>query len=279
MYTTSREMVRKAKQNGYAVPAFNAEDLEMIQAIISACEEMKSPVIIQTTPSTLKYMRTFEASAIVKALAERTGIPVSLHLDHGSSYELCRQALEDGYSSIMIDGSKLSLDENIELTARVVKLADTYGVPVEGELGTIGGKEDSLEGEVQYTRPEEAVRFEKETGVAMFAAAIGTKHGFYKGEPHLNFELLEEINRRVSVPVVLHGGSGIPDDMIRRAVNIGIAKLNVATELRYAATQAVRKALLDESVIDPKKFMGPARDAVRELCMEKIKLCGSEGKA
>ncbi len=136
---------------------------------------------------------------------------------------------------------------------------------------------------LEYVRELKAlgisVRFEKETGVAMFAAAIGTKHGFYKGEPHLNFELLEEINRRVGVPVVLHGGSGIPDDMIRRAVNTGIAKLNVATELRYAATQAVRKALLDESVIDPKKFMGPARDAVRELCMEKIKLCGSEGKA
>ena len=279
MYVTSREIVREAKRKGYAVPAFNAEDLEMIQAIIAAGEEMRSPIIIQTTPSTLKYMRTFEAAAIVRAEAERASIPVSLHLDHGDSYELCEQALKDGYSSIMIDGSKLSLDENIELTKKVVRLAEAYGVPVEGELGTIGGKEDSLEGEIQYTRPDEAKMFEEETGVDMFAAAIGTKHGFYKGEPKLNFELLKEISDTVKIPLVLHGGSGIPDEMIVRAVRTGISKLNVATELRFAATQKVREVLADKTIIDPKKFMGPAREAVKELCKEKIKLCDSKGRA
>ncbi|MBR3564060.1 MAG: class II fructose-bisphosphate aldolase [Clostridia bacterium] len=278
MYIPSIVNVEKAHMGGYAVPAFNAEDLEMVQGILEACEEMRSPVIIQTTPSTLKHFHTYEASALVRKLAERTDIPVSLHLDHGSSLDLVREALDEGYNSVMIDGSALSLRDNTALTKEAVSIAAPYGATVEGELGTIGGKEETSN-VISYTDPDEAVLFAEETGVHMFAAAIGTVHGFYKGLPKLNFGLLREIRERIDVPLVLHGGSGIPDDMVKKTIELGIAKVNIATELRFEATKAVREALKDEKIMDPKKFMGPARKAVKEICIRKILLCGSEGKA
>lgn len=279
MYATSKEMITKAKnEGGWAVPAFNAENLEMVQAIVAAAEEMRSPVMIQTTPSTVKYLTLHQAYAMVKAEADHATVPVCLHLDHCESYEGVAAALNAGYSSVMIDASKLPFEDNIATTIKVVADAKKLGIPVESELGTVGGKEDGLTAGISYTDPDEAVEFAERTNIDMFAVAIGTAHGFYKGEPKLNFELLAELRRRIDMPFVLHGGSGIPDEMVRRTIEGGICKVNFATELRAAATKAVRAALADEKIIDPKKFMGPAREAVKQLCIEKILLCGSQNK-
>lgn len=279
MYVTSKDMIYNARKGGYAVPAFNAENLEMVQAIVAAAEKMNSPVMIQTTPSTVKYMTLRQAVAMVKAEAEAAKVPVSLHLDHCESYEGVMDAVEAGYSSVMIDASKLPYEENIAVTRKVVEDAHAKGITVEAELGTVGGKEDGHSADIAYTDPDEAIDFFSRTGVDIFAVAIGTAHGFYKGEPKLNFELLEKLAAAIEAPLVLHGGSGIPDEMIRRTIELGINKVNFATELRAAMTVAVREALKDEGIIDPKKFMGKGREAVIDLCCHKIKLCGSDGKA
>jgi len=279
MYVTSKDMIYAARKGGYAVPAFNAENLEMVQAIVAAAEKMNSPVMIQTTPSTVKYMTLRQAVAMVKAEAEVAKVPVSLHLDHCESYEGVMDAVEAGYSSVMIDASKLPYEENIAVTRKVVEDAHAKGITVEAELGTVGGKEDGHSADIAYTDPDEAIDFFSRTGVDIFAVAIGTAHGFYKGEPKLNFELLEKLAKAIEAPLVLHGGSGIPDEMIRRTIDLGINKVNFATELRAAMTASVREALKDEAIIDPKKFMGPGRNAVIDLCCHKIKLCGSDGKA
>ena len=280
MYTTSKDMILKAREGGYAVPAFNAENMEMVQAIVEAAEEMNSPVMIQTTPTTVNYITREMAFAMVKTVADKAKVPVALHLDHCEKYEDVVAAMEAGYSSVMIDASKLPYEENVEVTKKVVEAAKNYGATVEAELGTVGGKENNVKSaSVIYTDPDEALDFSERTGVDIFAVAIGTAHGFYKGEPKLNFELLDTIRHTVKVPLVLHGGSGIPDEMIRRTVELGISKVNFATELRAAMTEAVRVALEDGSIIDPKKFMGKGRTAVKELCIHKIKLCGSDGKA
>ena len=279
MYTTSKEMILAAQRGGYAVPAFNFENMEMVQAILAAAEETGSPVLLQTTPSTIKYMTLRQAYAMVKAEADAVRVPVSLHLDHCESYEGVCAALEAGYSSVMIDASKLDFEENIALTQKTVQAARERGVPVEAELGTVGGKEDGHSAAIAYTDPAQAVDFFQRTGVDLFAVAIGTAHGFYKGEPKLDFELLQTIAGLISAPLVLHGGSGIPDEMIKKTIELGICKVNFATELRAAMTTAVRQALEDEGIIDPKKFMGPGREAVRQLCIHKIKLCGSDGRA
>ena len=279
MYTTSKEMILKAREGRYAVPAFNAENMEMVQAIVAAAEEMRSPVMIQTTPTTVKYITREMAYAMVKAEADKATVPVALHLDHCEHYEDVVAAMEVGYSSVMIDASKIPYEENVAVTAQVVEAAKAFGATVEAELGTVGGKEDGHSADVIYTDPDQALDFATRTGVDIFAVAIGTAHGFYKGEPKLNFELLAKLREMIAVPLVLHGGSGVPDEMIRRTIELGISKVNFATELRAAMTAAVREALTNESMIDPKKFMGPGRDAVKALCIHKIKLCGSDGKA
>lgn len=278
-YVTSKEMLLKAQKGGYAVPALNAENLEMIQAIIEAASETNSPVIIQTTPSTVKYLTLDEAYAMVYAMASKASVPVCLHLDHCESFEGVMQAIKAGYSSVMIDGSKSDFETNVGLTKKVVSSAHAMSVPVEAELGTVGGKEDSLSGHVAYTDPDKAVEFAANTGIDIFAVAIGTSHGIYKAEPKLDFDLLKKINQRISIPLVLHGASGIPDGMIKETIKYGICKVNFATELRIAATKAVRLALNDTEMFDPKKYLGPARQAVKELAISKIKLCGSENKA
>lgn len=278
-YVTSKEMLLKAQKGGYAVPALNAENLEMIQAIIEAASETNSPVIIQTTPSTVKYLTLNEAYAMVYAMANKASVPVCLHLDHCESFEGVMQAIKAGYSSVMIDGSKSDFETNISLTEKVVSSAHAMSVPVEAELGTVGGKEDSLSGHVAYTDPDKAVEFAEKTGIDIFAVAIGTSHGIYKAEPKLDFDLLKKIKQRISIPLVLHGASGIPDDMIKETIKCGICKVNFATELRIAATKAVRLALTDTEMFDPKKYLGPARQAVKELAISKIKLCGSKNKA
>ncbi len=272
-------MILKAREGRYAVPAFNAENMEMVQAIVAAAEEMRSPVMIQTTPTTVKYITREMAYAMVKAEADKATVPVSLHLDHCEHYEDVVAAMKVGYSSVMIDASKIPYEENVAVTAKVVEAAKPFGATVEAELGTVGGKEDGHSADVIYTDPDQALDFATRTGVDIFAVAIGTAHGFYKGEPKLNFELLAKLREMIAVPLVLHGGSGVPDEMIRRTIELGISKVNFATELRAAMTAAVREALTNESMIDPKKFMGPGREAVKALCIHKIKLCGSDGKA
>ena len=280
MYTSSIDMIKKAQAGHYAVPAFNAENLEMIQAIVRAAEEMNSPVIIQTTMPTVKYITPDAMYAMVKTFADKASVPVALHLDHCTDFDAVMVAIKSGYSSVMFDGSKLSFEENIRLTKQVVETAKPMGITVEAELGAIGGKEDNVESkESIYTDVGEAKEFVEKTGVDILAIAIGTAHGFYKGEPKLDFDRIEEIGKTVSAPLVLHGGSGVPEESVKKAISLGMSKVNFATELRAAATAGARAVLKDESVIDPKKFMGEARERVVALCKEKIKMCGSENKA
>lgn len=279
----TREMFEKAQKGKYAIGAFNAENMEMVQAIVEAAEELNSPVMIQTTPSTLQYADTDIFFGMVNAAAKNAKVPVALHLDHGNSYELCEQALRSGYTSVMIDGSKLPFEENVALCAKVVETAHAAGKPVEAELGTIGGKEDSLvvlDKDALYTNPQQAKEFVERTGIDSLAVAIGTAHGFYKGEPKLDFDRLEEIRGVVSIPLVLHGASGVPDEAVRKAVSLGICKVNFATELRVAFSDGVKEALAaDGGIYDPKKYNKVGRKNVKELVMGKIKVCGSEDRA
>lgn len=280
MFVSSIKMIEKAQKEKYAVPAFNAENLEMVQAIIAAAESMNSPVIIQTTPPTAKYLTEDEAYAMVYALAKKSTVPVALHLDHCTEFDGVMRAIRAGYTSVMIDASKLSFEDNIKLTKKVVEVAKPMGITVEAELGKVGGKEDNIESaDSMYTDPCEAKVFAEKTGVDILAVAIGTAHGFYKGEPKLDFERIEKIAKMVSAPLVLHGGSGIPEESVKRTIALGMSKVNFATELRAAATEGVREVLCDDGVIDPKKYMGKAREKVFNLCVEKIKMCGSENKA
>lgn len=278
MLVSSFEMIKKAQKEGYAVPAFNAENMEMIQGILEAAEECKSPVIIQTTPPTVKYITPELMAAMVGEEANKLSIPVALHLDHCDNFNDVMKAIKAGYTSVMYDGSKKSFKENSETTKKIVEIARPMGITVEAELGTIGGKEDSVSAEIQYTAVEDAVKFVQETDVSILAIAIGTAHGFYKGEPKLDFNRLEEIEKNIDTPLVLHGGSDVPDEKVKKAISLGIAKVNFATELRAAATAGVRVVLEDDSVIDPKKYMGRARENVKELCIQKINLCGSVNK-
>ncbi len=279
MFVTSLEMIKKAREGKYAVPAFNAENMEMVKAIVEAAEKASSPVMIQTTMPTVKYIGEETAVAMARAAAERASVPVALHLDHCTSFDGVMRALRAGYTSVMIDGSKLPFEENAELTRRVVDAAHPMGVTVEAELGTVGGKEDNVSAGIIYTDPDEAKSFVERTGVDILAIAIGTAHGFYKGEPKLDFDRIAVIKDLIDTPLVLHGGSGVPTESVKRAISLGMSKVNFATELRAAMTAAVRDALTDASIIDPKKFMGPGKDAVVALCLDKIEMCGSAGKA
>ncbi len=279
---TSKRMLENAQKGNYAVAAFNIENMEMVQAVLETATELQAPVMIQTTPGTIKYAGVKMLAAMVHAAAKSCPVPVALHLDHGESFDLAVQALHSGYTSIMIDGSKLPFEENIAISKRVVEMSHAVGIPVEAELGKVGGKEDGLvvsDKSATYTDPAEAKEFVKQTELDSLAVAIGTAHGFYKGEPKLDFERLGEIRKVVEVLLVLHGASGVPDDMVRKAIALGISKVNFATELRAALTRGVREALVDQSIIDPKKFMAGGKKAVQEIVKQKINLCGSAGKA
>ncbi len=274
-------MLLDAQEGHYAVPAFNFENMEMLQAVLCAAAAMKSPVILQTTPGTVRYAGLAMLRAMAAAESQKYDIPVALHLDHGNSLQICREALEQKYTSVMIDGSKLDFEHNVGLTRSVTEAASPFQIAVEGELGTVGGKEDDLAvgpGEARYTSPGQAEEFVRRTGVSSLAVAIGTAHGFYKGEPHLNFDRLREIRQKVSVPIVLHGASGLPDESVRRCVELGCCKVNFATELRAAFTEGVREALKDETIYDPKAFMKPGRKDVEDLVKHKIRVCGSAGR-
>jgi len=274
-------MLASALRNGYAVAAFNCENMEMIQAFIAACEEMKAPLILQTTPSTIRYASVEIFWANAAALAKNATIPVALHLDHGSSHKLAEDALAAGYTSIMIDGSHFPLEENIAFTKKAVDFCTKAAVPVEGELGRVGGKEDDLSADgTGYTDPDEALRFVKETGVFSLAIGVGTAHGVYATKPVLKPELISTLKEKLQIPLVLHGASGLEDDVVRDCIARGICKVNIATDFRIAYTQAVRDFLSkDPGCIDPKKFGEAGREAVKKIALERILVCGCQGRA
>ena len=279
---TTKNILKKAQEGHYAIGAFNVENMEMVMAVISAAEEMNAPVIMQTTPSTVKYAGLDYFLANVKVAASSASVPVVMHLDHGSSFDLAAQALRAGYTSIMIDGSHESFEENIALSKAVVDMCKPSGIAVEAELGKVGGKEDDLDGGEgdAYTDPQEAREFVERTGVDSLAIALGTAHGMYKGEPKLDLERLSEIRDVVSVPLVLHGGSGIPDSKVQEAINRGICKVNYATELRIAFTHGVNEYLkANPNEIDPKKYNKAGLEEVKKFVKEKIQVCGCQNKA
>lgn len=278
---TTNEMLLRAQAEQYAVGAFNVENLEMVMAVMQAAEESESPVIMQTTPSTIKYAGLDYYLAMVKTAAERASVPIAIHLDHGDSFSLAMQALRTGYTSIMIDGSHSPFEENIALTRSVVEACAPSGISVEAELGKVGGKEDDLEGGSgnPFTDPTEAEEFVNRTGVNSLAIAIGTAHGLYSGTPKLDFDRLRAIRSRVSIPLVLHGASGVPDEAVRESIMSGICKVNFATELRIAFSDGVKSYLeKDPDVFDPKKYSKVGRENVVRLVKEKIELCGSVHK-
>ena len=279
-YVTSEQMLEAARLGGYAVGAFNAENMEMVQAIVAAAEELRAPVMIQTTPGTLRYAPPAMFAAMVRTAAEAVSVPVCLHLDHGSSFGLCARSIRDGYGSVMIDGSALSFEENVALTKKVTEMAEACGIPVEAELGRVGGKEDDTESDgCGYTDPAEAAEFVLRTGVTSLAIGVGTAHGFYTEKPVLNVRRVSECREAVEVPLVLHGASGLSDEDVRECIRRGISKVNFATELRNAYLQAVRRAVsADPGLYDPKKIGAPAMAAVKEQVMCRIKVCGCDGK-
>ena len=279
---TTKQMLLDAQAGNYAVGAFNVENMEMVMAVMEAAEELKSPVIMQTTPSTIKYASPEMFYANVAAAANNASVPVVMHLDHGSSFELAVHAFRAGYTSIMIDGSHSVFEENIAITKSVVDVCHAGNVPVEAELGKVGGKEDDLDGGNGggYTVPSEAVEFVEKTGIDSLAVAIGTAHGVYKGTPKLDVERLSEIREVVSIPLVLHGTSGVPDEAVKECIRRGICKVNYATDLRIAFSNGVKEYLAaNPDAFDPKKYNAVGREKVKEYVMSKMLVCGSNGRA
>jgi len=281
-----KEMLNIANEKKYAVGQFNLNNLEYTQAILQAAEEERSPVILGVSEGAARYMGGFKVVvAMVKALMEEyeTSVPVAIHLDHGSSFEKCAEAIHAGFTSVMYDGSHLPLEENIANTKKVVELAHIHGVSVEAELGRIGGEEDDLvvdDAEAMYAIPSECDQLVRETNVDCFAPALGSVHGPYKGEPKLGFKEMEEVQKLTGVPLVLHGGTGIPLKDIQRAISLGTAKINVNTENQIQQTKVIREVLNeDKEVYDPRKYMGPGREAIKATVIEKMREFGSSNQA
>jgi fructose-bisphosphate aldolase class II len=309
----SREMFKKAVDGGYAIPAFNFNNMEQMQAIISACVETKSPVILQISKGARQYanqtiLRYMAQGGVEYAKELGFPVPIVLHLDHGDSFELCKNCIEFGFSSVMIDGSKLPYEENCKLTKQVVDYAHQYDVTVEGELGVLAGVEDEVHSDKQqYTRPEEVQDFVGKTGVDSLAVAVGTSHGAYKfkpgQKPQIRLDILHEIEKMLpGFPIVLHGSSsvpqdivaeinqyggkleaaiGIPEDQLREAAKSAVCKINIDSDSRLAMTAAIRKVFVEHpEEFDPRKYLGPARDKMKELYMHKIiNVLGSNGRA
>lgn len=302
---TNKDLMVPARKNGYAIGAFNVQNLESALAIAEAAAEEKSPVIMQITPSVIKYAGLAYITSIVKTAAQLAPVPVAMHLDHGEDFETAAKCIEAGFSSVMIDGSFLSFEDNIALTKRVVAIAHPRGVSVEAELGKLAGVEERSveEKEAILTDPDAASEFVEKTGVDALAVAIGTSHGAYKfkSEAKLDLERLKAISKKVSIPLVLHGASnvpqwivekankygatlsgakGIPEEQIKQAITLGIAKINIDTDLRLAFTATVREVLTNSpKEFDPRKILGPAKDAMKEVAKSKMRLFGSSGKA
>jgi fructose-bisphosphate aldolase class II len=265
------EFLPRAKQEKFAVGQFNINNLEFVQAIAQAAKEEQSPIIFGASEGAIRYMGLKNVVALSRIAAEEAGVPVALHLDHGSSFEVVMQCIREGFSSVMFDGSHYPLEENIRLTKQVVAAAHAVGVSVEGELGTIGGVEDDLdvaEEDASIANPKDAIRFWEETQVDAMAIAVGTAHGMYKGEPKIRFDIM------------LHGGSGVPDAAIEKAISLGVGKINVNTENQVASAQVVRELLANNAdLVDPRKYLGPAREAIKEVVRGKMRLFGSSQKA
>ena len=279
---TSKEILLDAQKGHYAIGAFNVENMEMVMAVLAAAEEQKSPVIMQTTPGTIKFAGVDFYFANVAAAAKRAKVPVVMHLDHGNSFSMAMSAFRAGYTSIMIDGSKLPFEDNIALTKSVVEACHAGNVPVEGELGKVGGKEDDLENEDDnpYTDPQEAKIFVEKTNVDFLAVGIGTAHGVYKKEPKINLEVLEKISKIVDTPLVMHGTSGVPDNTVKDCITRGICKVNYATDLRIAFTKGVKEYMRENpDAFDPKKYAALGMDEVKKYVMQKMEVMGSVNKA
>ncbi|ADI03049.1 MAG TPA: class II fructose-1,6-bisphosphate aldolase [Syntrophothermus lipocalidus] len=276
------DLLVQAEKGGYAVGAFNANNMEIVQAIMEAARLEKAPVIMQASQGAIQYAGLDFITGMVKIAAGDEDIPVALHLDHGTSFEQVIRCIRGGFTSVMYDGSKLPLEENIAITKKVIEIARAVGVSVEAELGKIGGTEDNVsvdEREAMFTDPEEARYFVEQTGVDSLAVAIGTAHGQYKGEPRLDFDRLAKIRQLTNIPIVLHGSSGVPDDQIRKAISLGVRKVNIDTNIREAFVGKMREELAkNEREIDPRKILGPAREAAVEIIREKIRLFGSAGR-
>ncbi|WP_409299290.1 tagatose bisphosphate family class II aldolase [Peribacillus sp. SCS-26] len=275
-------MLLNARRDGYAVPAFNIHNLETIQVVVEAAAEMRSPVILAGTPGTFAYGGRDYVQAIAEAAAKKYSIPIALHLDHHETLEDIKASVDLGTKSVMIDASHHSFEENIRIVKEVAEYAHSHGATVEAELGRLGGQEDDLvvdEADSFYTDPKAANEFVKRTGVDSLAVAIGTAHGLYKSEPKLDFDRLSEIQKTVDVPLVLHGASGISTGDVRRAIDLGCCKVNIATELKIPFSQALRDYLTDHpDANDPRKYMAPAKEAMKKVVIEKIKMCMSENR-
>ena len=307
---TSKEMFQKAYEGGYAIGAFNVNNMEIVQGITEAAKEVNAPLILQVSAGARKYAKHVYLMKLIEAAEADTGLPICVHLDHGENFEICRSCIDGGFTSVMIDGSKHSFEDNIKLTAEVVKYAHDRGVMVEGELGKLEGIEDNVHvtaEEASYTRPEEVEEFVTRTGVDSLAIAIGTSHGAYKfkpgQKPQLRFDILEEVERRLpGFPIVLHGASsvipelvqiinnnggampdaiGIPESMLRQASKMAVCKINIDSDLRLAMTAGIREHITAyPSHFDPRKYLTPGRDYVRELVRNKIvNVLGCNGKA
>ena len=305
---TTKEMFEKSMKEGFAIGAFNVNNMEIIQGIVDAAAEENSPVILQASSSAIKYARIGYLKKMVEAALEEHDIPIVLHLDHGPDYETCKMCIDNGFTSVMIDGSKYDFEENVALTKKVVEYAHMKGVVVEAELGKLAGIEDDVNvaaDDAMYTDPAQAEEFVRRTGCDSLAIAIGTSHGAYKfkGDARLRFDILKEVKTRIpNTPIVLHGAStvipelvekcnkyggeipgakGVPDVMLHQASKSGVSKINVDTDLRLAMTSEIRKVLVEEpSVFDPRKYLTPARESVKKTVQHKIRdVFGSSNKA
>lgn len=282
MLVSGKEILLDAQKNKYGVGAFNVNNMEIVQAIIEAAEELNSPVIIQASQGGLKYAGVEYIAALGKLAGRNAKVPVALHLDHGTDFNQVMQCIRYGFTSVMIDASQYPLEENIERTKRVVEVAHAVGVSVEAELGKIGGTEDDVSvdhKDATMTDPQEAKRFVEETGVDSLAIAVGTAHGIYKGEPEIDFDRIKEIRDLVDIPLVLHGSSGVAYDDLERAISLGISKINIDTDVRKSFAKKVNEFVRENpEEIDPRKILGPAKEEMKETIKEKMKVFGSVDK-
>lgn len=279
---SSNNMLKKAQTEHYAVPAFNIHNLETMQVVVETATELQSPVILACTPGTYSYAETENILAIANALSKKHNIPLAVHLDHHEEYNDITSKINAGVRSVMIDGSHFPYEENIAIVKQVVEYAHRYDVSVEAELGRLGGVEDDLivnDKDALYTNPKQALDFIEKTGIDSLAIAIGTAHGLYKSEPKLDFDRLSEIRSMVDIPLVLHGASGVPEKDVRECIKRGICKVNVATELKIAFSDALKQYFIEHpDANDPRHYMKPAKAAMKDIVKKIITTCGCAGK-
>ena len=282
MVVNSKKILNEAKLGRYAIPHFNINNLEWTRFILEECENNNSPVILGVSEGAIKYMGGYNVvNSIVRELVKSLNIkvPVVLHLDHGSSVESAIKAIDNGFTSVMIDASKYDLDTNIKMTKEVVEYAKKYDVTVEAEIGHIGGSEDDKSSDLAYAKVEDAIRLFEETNIDSIAPALGSVHGIYKGEPKLDFDKMLEISQKTNIPLVLHGGSGIDDEKIKKAISSGICKININTELQIAWSNSLKEFVKENHEYDPRKIIKSGEDSMKKTIKEKIILLGSNDKA